>query len=508
MQNELLIQPNQYQEKKFEKEKDGKTYNYNQSIRKSIINNSNKTIQIPIQQLLLNSNLDTNTNDNIIKELNMVKSCSIDINSILYNIENSILEKEKQRNYKLISDFNKEKIGLELEQQRIRSQIENISYMNSNEKYLNDIKSRKDNQQDLFNKYYKLNSDVEEKLLKLIEIKPLLEEKIRSKKQRLKNINHENLLLLEQIQMLKNRKIKEYKESIQESFKKKGNEINKSVDDNGNLNLNMNTIDENECVSIISNNKNGNNCQSNNESLINQSQIVKQIQNKNKQNLRYSAYGNGLATNNNKSILNITETVDNNNYLKDIFIENNKKSMSINRLLIENKELSYELTYINNQIFFLSKIFSEGMFELGVELRNLQEMQLDKAINNKKGNSLYFELVKDSHPPNFSGSCFPIEKDFKLPMIHKNILKKYNFPVVQKNEPKTFIYNVVKNMIDEHQLLNRNLNIKKKKFTWEEFFEFSAYQVYTLISLNKDVIKEIEKKIFPKNLLFLTMVSK
>jgi hypothetical protein len=70
-------------------------------------------------------------------------------------------------------------------------------------------------------------------------------------------------------------------------------------------------------------------------------------------------------------------------------------------------------------------------------------------------------------------------------MIYSNIEKKYNFPVIEKADPTSFIYNVIKNMIDENNSLNKSVNIKKKKFEWEEFKEFSPYQIYTLLSLNK-----------------------
>ncbi len=88
----------------------------------------------------------------------------------------------------------------------------------------------------------------------------------------------------------------------------------------------------------------------------------------------------------------------------------------------------------------------------------------------------------------------------KLPIIQGNIKKKYNYPVHEKTLPSTSIYNVVKNILDEHQSLNRNLLIKKKKFHWEEFKNFSAYQIYTLISMNKNILKKIENKIFPRSI--------
>ncbi len=75
--------------------------------------------------------------------------------------------------------------------------------------------------------------------------------------------------------------------------------------------------------------------------------------------------------------------------------------------------------------------------------------------------------------------------EIKLPIINASISKKYNFPIVEKSDTSTFIYNVIKNMLNENYTLNKSLNIKKKKFDWEEFKTFSAYQIYTLLCLNK-----------------------
>jgi hypothetical protein len=75
--------------------------------------------------------------------------------------------------------------------------------------------------------------------------------------------------------------------------------------------------------------------------------------------------------------------------------------------------------------------------------------------------------------------------EIKLPIINASISKKYNFPIVEKSDTSTFIYNVIKNMLNENYTLNKSLNIKKKKFDWEEFKSFSAYQIYTLLCLNK-----------------------
>lgn len=98
-------------------------------------------------------------------------------------------------------------------------------------------------------------------------------------------------------------------------------------------------------------------------------------------------------------------------------------------------------------------------------------------VENSYGNSLYFELVKER-----GGHT---DEQLRLPIINNNIKQKYNYPILEKSEPTTFIYNVIKNMLDEHHNLNKSLNIRKKRFDWDEFKHFSAYQIYTILSLNR-----------------------
>ena len=73
---------------------------------------------------------------------------------------------------------------------------------------------------------------------------------------------------------------------------------------------------------------------------------------------------------------------------------------------------------------------------------------------------------------------------------------------MEKSHPNTLIYNVVKNMLDENHNSSKISNIRKNKINWEEFKDFSAYQIYTILNMNKDVIKKIEGNIFPRKLIF------
>lgn len=454
--------------------------------------------------------LDKEKDDNLGKEKNNVSTSTFPLKSILRKLDYIVSEKEKHRNYKLISDFNREKTNLENEQAKIRQQIEDLAKMNINEKNINRIKEEKNKQQNLFNKYYKMNSETVQKINKFNEALPELESKIKTKQSKLKKINHENLELLEKIQEIKLRKIREYKTQIENNNINNSN-YNNSVNNNNNANSNNIDVYENNANSITNNNTNNNNDtlnnNMNNSSILNKSKMQNPLNQSKQSKFKYSEYGKDNALN--KSLLNITEIIDENVYLKDKFAELREKKTTLIKFRKENKLLSNEISSINAQIFFLSKVFSEGMHEIGVELRKVHEIQLDKIINkNSYGNSLYFELVKDIYPSNLSGNCYPLTKEIKLPIIHDNIQRKYNYPIIEKSEPKTFIYNVIKNMIDEHQLLNRNLNIRKKKFDWNEFCDFTAYQMFTILSLNKEIIKELERRIFPKAVSFYNVSKK
>ena len=96
------------------------------------------------------------------------------------------------------------------------------------------------------------------------------------------------------------------------------------------------------------------------------------------------------------------------------------------------------------------------------------------------------------------------DETLKLPLINKNIAKKYNYPIVEKSNPNTLIYNVLRNILDESHNSSKLTNIKKNKISWDEFKNFSAYQIYTVLNLNKEIIKKIEGNIFPRKIIFST----
>ena len=90
----------------------------------------------------------------------------------------------------------------------------------------------------------------------------------------------------------------------------------------------------------------------------------------------------------------------------------------------------------------------------------------------------------------------------KLPLINKNITKKYNYPIVEKSNPNTLIYNVIRNILDENHNSSKLSNIRKNKIDWEDFQKFSAYQIYSILNMNKEIIKKIEGNIFPRKIIF------
>ena len=44
--------------------------------------------------------------------------------------------------------------------------------------------------------------------------------------------------------------------------------------------------------------------------------------------------------------------------------------------------------------------------------------------------------------------------------------------------------------------------MKKNKINWDDFKNYSAYQMYTILNMNKEIIKKIEGNIFPRKIIF------
>ena len=190
----------------------------------------------------------------------------------------------------------------------------------------------------------------------------------------------------------------------------------------------------------------------------------------------------------NRSI-NITELISENENLKEKFHNLKKLKNKFSLIKKEQRYLSNEVAQLNTKYFHLSKLFTEGMHELSKELYKIHEIQLDKVINKKAPDTkshLYLRLYKDNSLRNLKVP-YSNEEELKLPKINDNIKRKYNFPVVEKSEPSSFIYKAINHMIEHgnRQELNRKMSFRDKKIEWEEFKNLSAYQIQTLLTLNK-----------------------
>ena len=360
--------------------------------------------------------------------------------SAINNVEFWVKNGENQRNFKMKSEFEREKEYKLEEQSEIKNQIEILAKNNINEKLINNFNIKINQQQELFNKYYEIKKDVMKKIDDLKSIIPKLEKKVKTKNEKLKQINKENLKLLEQIKEIEN----------------------------------FNTLANSNSYLNISNNFN------NISSYYENSQII-----------------NDKIPNS----ININELIENNNSLKEQYFRIlklrreylNKKNANIN--------LVKQITDMNTDLFLFKKIFQEGFYELSKEVLKINELQLDKVISYNNSdintNSLYFEMIKQKKYNNKRN-----DEELKLPIINNNIIKKYNYPLVEKSDPNNLIYKVIKNIVDESHISNKKNNMKKNKFTWDEFQHFSAYQIYTILNMNREIIKKLESQIFPRKIIF------
>ena len=381
------------------------------------------------------------------------------------NVDNWVIGVENQRNYKMKSDFDNEKEFKLAEQNEIKNQIEELSNDNANEQLIEYFNNKISEQKQLYNNYYKMNEDIISKIQALRETLPSLERTVKKHNEDLKKLNKENLKLMDQISKLESEI--NYQNSIIEN--------NNSLNFNNDINMNINTSDSPRMFNYSSLN-------SENSSNINNN-IIK----------------------NNKSgeSININEIIEENESIRNQYNQILQLKKIYKKKKTENLNLLKNISEMNTECFSYKKMFNEGMHEIAKELLKLHEMQLDKVINNNgennsNSNSIYFEMVKTSG----NGNDKKNDTLFKLPIINNNIVKKYNFPVNEKRTPETLIFNAIKKMVDESHSLNKVINLKKNKFTWEEFRNFSAYQIYTILNLNKSVIKKLENYVFPNKVVF------
>ena len=383
------------------------------------------------------------------KDLSLSK---FSMNSAIHNIEDWVKNGENQRNYKMKSEFDREKEYKLEEQTEIKNQIDELAKNNINEKLINHFNEKINQQQELYNKYYEMREEVLKKINFLKETIPELEMKVKSKSDKLKELNKENLKLMDQISQIEKK--------------------------NQSINLNNSSMNLNTSLGIM------NNSNSINENLFNNN--------------------NSIINDKLPNSINISEIVEENEEIRNQYNKIIKLKKLHKQKKKENEHLMKAITEMNSDCFTFKKIFNEGLHEIAKELLKIHEIQLDKVINNNNknnsnnGNSLYFEIVKG----NINGNQIKNDTTLKLPIINNNIRKKYGYPIEAKSNPSRLVYKVIKNMVDESHNLSKVVNMKKNKFSWEEFKNFSAYQIYTILNLNKDIIKMLESNIFPRKIIF------
>ena len=356
------------------------------------------------------------------------------------NVGQWIMNAENNRNLQMRSDFDEEKEFKLEKQKEIQNHMDELSKYYQGENKITYFNKKIRHHQDLLLKYMEIKDKIDEKIKMMNDIIPDLEKKIFGYKMQLKNLNKENLKLMEQVNIFEN----ELSYKLEEDLEKINITLdNNKLDDNKNLNISQITNGNN---SLVFNNS------------INVSEILDKNENLKKKKEK------------------IDELKE---YLKEKKNENDYLIKNINKL--------------NNNFFRCKKIYREGMHEIAKELLRINEIELDKVINNSNTNfnSLYFDIYKT----NYNNS--QLNNDFlKKPIINNNINKKFKYPIVEKTQPNDLLYKVVKNIIDENNISNKINNIKKNKFPWDEFKGFSAYQIYTLLNINNETLDKLDACLF------------
>ena len=395
------------------------------------------------------------------------------------NVENWVLDIENHRNYKMESEFNKEKDFKMAEQNEIKNQIEELSNNTENEMQIQYFNNKISQQENLYNDYSDLNEKTLLRINELQENIPILENTVKGYNEELRKINKENLKIMDQITILE-REIN-YHNSMLENYNYNTSNINNNLSSN-----------RTNASNYLDSSRNHNSSAINSENNISGSYILN---------------NNSITGNKNKSkdSINLNEIIEENEEIKNQYIQIMQLKKIYKSKKNENKMLLKNIAEMNTECFTYKKIFNEGIHEIAKELLKLHEMQLDKVINNKGNNksnvnSIYFEMVKS----NGNGNDKKNDTLLKLPIINDNIIKKYKFPVKEKRTPETLIFNVIKKMVDESHNLNKAINLKKNKFSWEEFKTFSAYQIFTILNLNKRAIQKLENYIFPNKVAYPT----
>ena len=361
------------------------------------------------------------------------------------NVGQWIMNVENNRNLQIRSDFDEEKEYKLEKQKEIQNHIEELSNHYQNENKITYFNNKIKQHKELFKNYSEIKDKIDEKLKMLKNIVPELEKKIFDYKIQLRKMNKENLKLMGQINKFEN----ELSDKLEEDL------------DNFQLNFDNSKFNESKDI---------------------------------RNNMSQASNGDNSSFLNNS--INIPEILDKNENLK----KKNDKVCELKQYLKEKKkENDYLIKNINllyNNFFKCKKIYREGMHEIAKELLRINEIELDKVINNSNTNfnSLYFDIFKTNY------NNGQLNNDFlRNSIINNNINEKYQFPIKEKAQPNDLLYKVVKNIIDENNTTNKINNIIKNKFSWNEFKKFSAYQIYTLLNINKETLNKLDNYLFNSN---------
>ena len=361
------------------------------------------------------------------------------------NVGQWIMNVENNRNLQIRSDFDEEKEYKLEKQKEIQNHIEELSNHYQNENKITYFNNKIKQHKELFKNYSEIKDKIDEKLKILKNIVPELEKKIFDYKIQLRKMNKENLKLMGQVNKFEN----ELSDKLEEDL------------DNCQLNFDNSKFNESKDI---------------------------------RNNMSQASNGDNSSFLNNS--INIPEILDKNENLK----KKNDKVCELKQYLKEKKkENDYLIKNINllyNNFFKCKKIYREGMHEIAKELLRINEIELDKVINNSNTNfnSLYFDIFKTNY------NNGQLNNDFlRNSIINNNINEKYQFPIKEKAQPNDLLYKVVKNIIDENNTTNKINNIIKNKFSWNEFKEFSAYQIYTLLNINKETLNKLDNYLFNSN---------
>ena len=396
-----------------------------------------------------------------------------------------IVNVETQRNLQMKNDFDEEKEFKLEKQKEIQNQIEELSNDNESEKMIVYFNEKIKQQETLFEKYSEIKNKIDTKIRLINNTMPNLENKVTKYKLELRKLNRENLKLMEQINKFENELSYRISEEL-ENYNYNNDEIPYSNISNSNIDTNNNS----NSISININNSQSINS-INYSNMINNMNFAK-INNKQ----LYRPESNNISTSYENSI-NIPEILEKNENLRKKKEKIDKMKEILEEKKKENEYLMKNINQMNNNFFKCKKVYNEGMHEIAKELLRINEMELDKVINNSNTNfnSLYFDIFKTNYNSGQSKNDL-----LRLPMINNNIQKKFKYPIIEKSQPNDLLYKVIKNIIEENNINNKINNMKKNKFSWDEFKDFSAYQIYTLLNINKDVLNKLDICIFPNQI--------